>query len=97
MHAADLRKTGQGDDRISAVAACHDAPYFTEVERAALALTEHATRLADRSNPGPAEIFDAAAKQFSEPQLASLVLYIALINAFNRINATTGQIAGAWG
>jgi len=96
MHATDMRNSGQSDDRIFAVAAWHDAPYFTEEERAALALTEHATRLADRSDPVPTEVFDAAAKQFSEPQLASLVLHIALINAFNRINATTGQIAGAW-
>ncbi|PZS32639.1 MAG: alkylhydroperoxidase [Pseudonocardiales bacterium] len=95
MHATDLRKNGQSDDRIFAVAAWRDAPYFTDEERAALALTEHATRLADRSDPVPTEVFDAAAKLFSEPQLASLVLHIALINAFNRINATTGQLAGA--
>ncbi len=96
MHAAEMRKSGQSDDRIFAVAAWRDAPYFTAEERAALALTEHATRLADRPDPVPGEVFDAAAKQFSEPQLASLVLHIALINAFNRINAATGQVAGAW-
>lgn len=96
MHATDMRKSGQSDDRIFAVGAWRDAPYFTDEERAALALTEHATRLADRSDPIPTEIFDVAAKHFSEAQLASLVLHIALINAFNRINATTGQIAGAW-
>jgi len=97
MHANDMKKDGQGDERIFAVAAWRDTPYFTEAERAALALTEHATRLADRPGPVPAEVFDEAAGQFSEPQLASLVLHIALINAFNRINATTGQVAGAWG
>jgi AhpD family alkylhydroperoxidase len=94
MHATEMKDSGQSDDRIFSVAAWQDTPYFTEAERAALALTEHATRLADRSDPVPAEIFDAAAKHFSEPELASLVLQIAGINAFNRINAVTGQIAG---
>jgi AhpD family alkylhydroperoxidase len=95
MHATDMRKHGESDDRIFSVAAWHDAPYYTEEERAALALTEHATRLADRSDPVPAEVFDAAAKHFSEEQFAGLVLEIAAINAWNRINATTSQIAGA--
>ena len=97
MHATDLRKSGQSDDRLFSVAAWRDAPYFTEEERAALELTEYATRLADTSDPVPAEVFDAAAKQFSQEQLASLVLQIAAINAWNRINVVTGQIAGAWG
>ncbi|HEY1642772.1 MAG TPA: carboxymuconolactone decarboxylase family protein [Streptosporangiaceae bacterium] len=97
MHASDLRTSGQGDDRIFSVAAWRDAPYFTEEERAALELTEYATRLADTSDPVPAEVFDAAAKHFSQEQLASLVLQIAAINAWNRINVVTGQIAGAWG
>src|SRR6266702_4357194 len=57
MHATDMKKSGQEDERIFAVAAWHDAPYFTEEERAALALTEHATRLADRLDPVPTEVF----------------------------------------
>jgi AhpD family alkylhydroperoxidase len=96
MHATEMRERGESDDRIFSVAAWRDTPYFSEEERAALTLTEHATRIADRSDPIPDEVVDNAAKLFSEPQLASLVLHIALINAFNRINAATGQLAGAW-
>jgi AhpD family alkylhydroperoxidase len=96
MHATDMRKAGESDDRIFSVAAWRDAPYYTELERAALELTEYATRLADKSDPVPAEVFDVAARHFSTEQLASLVLQIAAINAWNRINAVTGQVAGAW-
>jgi alkylhydroperoxidase family enzyme len=60
--------------------------------RAALALTEAATRLADRRDPVPDELWDEAARHYSEPELAALVMAIAAINAFNRVNATTRQI-----
>src|SRR3981189_3075070 len=53
MHARELKKAGQTDERVFAVAAWRDAPYFTEAERAALALTEAVTRLSDRANPVP--------------------------------------------
>src|ERR1700736_1432057 len=76
MHARDLRKAGESNERIDTVAAWRDAPYFTEAERAALALTEAVTRLADRSDPVPDEIYDAAAKHYDEQQLAGLILSI---------------------
>ena len=94
MHARELKQTGAGDERIFAVAAWRDAPYFTPAERAALALTEAATRLSDRSDPVPDEIWDEAARHFDERQLAALTLEIAGINAWNRLNVTTGQPAG---
>lgn len=53
MHARELKKAGESDDRIFAVGAWYDAPYFSEAERAALALTEAVTRLADRADPVP--------------------------------------------
>jgi AhpD family alkylhydroperoxidase len=96
MHARGLKKAGESDERIWAVAAWRDAPSFTDAERAALALTEAATRLSDRSDPVPDEVFDEAAKHFEEPVLASLILHITLINAWNRLNVTTRQVAGAW-
>lgn len=95
MHARDLRKAGETDERLFAVAAWREAPYFTEAERAALALTEAATRLSDRADPVPDEIWDEAARHYDEPQLAALVLWIATTNLFNRLNATTRQVAGA--
>jgi alkylhydroperoxidase family enzyme len=66
-------------------------------ERAALALAEAATRLADRPDPVPDGVWDAAADHYDEKGLAAIVLMIAVTNLFNRLNATTRQIAGAWG
>lgn len=70
--------------------------YFTEAERAALALTEAATRLADSADPVPDDVWDEAARHYDETQLAALVLAIAAINAWNRLNVTTRQISGEW-
>jgi AhpD family alkylhydroperoxidase len=96
MHARDLKKAGESDERIWAVGAWRDAPFFTDAERAALALTEAVTRLSDRADPVPDEIFDEAARHFEEPALKALILQITLINAWNRLNITTRQVAGAW-
>jgi alkylhydroperoxidase family enzyme len=83
-------------ERLFAVAAWNDAPYFTDAERAALAPSEAVTRLRDRSDPVPDEIWNEAARHYDEPQLASLVLYIAVTNVWNRLNVTTRQVAGEW-
>lgn len=89
------RKGGESDERLFAVAAWREAPFFTAAERAALALAESATRLADRSDPVPDEIWDEAADHYDEQQLAALTLWIGVTNLFNRLNATTRQVAGA--
>lgn len=89
------RKAGETEERLAAVAAWREAPYFTDAERAALALTEAATRLADRSDPVSNEVWDEAADHYDEKQLASLILMIGVTNLFNRLNATTRQVAGA--
>ena len=89
-------KRGETDERLLAVAAWRDAPYFTEAERAALALAEAVTRLSDRSDPVPDEIWDEAARHYDERGLAALILYIATTNAWNRINVATRQVAGEW-
>jgi AhpD family alkylhydroperoxidase len=94
-HARFLKKDGETDDRLFAVAAWRDAPYFTDAERAALALTETVTRLADRADPVPDEIWDEAARHYDEPALAALIIAIVTINAWNRLNVTTRQVAGA--
>lgn len=92
-----MRKAGESEDRTATVAAWRDVPYFTDAERAALALAEAATRLADRSDAVPDEIWDAAADHFDEKQLAAIVLMVAVTNFFNRINVVTRQVAGSWG
>jgi AhpD family alkylhydroperoxidase len=94
MHAKAARAGGESEERVFAVAAWRDTPYFTDAERAALALTEAVTRLADRPEPVPDEIWDAAAEHFDETQLGALVLDIALINVWNRLNVATRQVAG---
>ncbi|MDF5757662.1 carboxymuconolactone decarboxylase family protein [Spongiactinospora sp. TRM90649] len=91
------RKAGVSDERLATVVAWRETPYFTEEERAALALAEAATRLADRPDSVSDEIWDAAATYFDEKQLAAIVLMTGVTNLFNRLNATTRQIAGAWG
>ncbi|MFL6427399.1 MAG: carboxymuconolactone decarboxylase family protein [Acidobacteriaceae bacterium] len=96
MHARTLRQRGETDERMFAVAAWRDAPYFTDAERAAMALAEAATRLSDRSDPVPDEIWNEAARHYDEPQLATLLLSIALTNFWNRLNITTRQVAGEW-
>ena len=87
---------GATGDQINAVAAWRETPWFGDEERAALALTEAVTRLADRSDPVPDHVWDIAAKHFDQKELAALLLNIAVTNAFNRLNAPTRQQAGAW-
>jgi AhpD family alkylhydroperoxidase len=96
LHSRELKAAGESDERIFMVAAWRESTYFTDAERAALALTEAVTRLADRPDPVPDEVWDEAARHYDEAQLAALVLSIALINAWNRINAATRQITGEW-
>ena len=95
MHARDAKKAGEKDERLFTVAAWRDAPYFTDAERAALALTEAVTRIGDRADPVPDEIWDEAARHYDEPALASLILSIASINVWNRLNVTTRQVASS--
>jgi alkylhydroperoxidase family enzyme len=96
MHWRELRAAGEPDERIFMVGAWREAPYFSDAERAALALTEAATRLADRSDPIPDEVWEEAARHYDESRLAGLVVAIAAINAWNRINAATRQVTGNW-
>jgi AhpD family alkylhydroperoxidase len=96
MHAREMKNAGEPNERIVSIAAWREAPYFSDAERAALALTEAATRLADRADPVPDEVWDEAARQYDESQLAGLVLAISSINVWNRINVTTRQISGEW-
>lgn len=91
-----FRKGDDTDERLFAVAAWRDAPCFTDAERAALALTEAVTRLSDRADPVPDEIWNEAARHYNESELATLVLRISMTNVWNRLNVSTRQIAGEW-
>jgi AhpD family alkylhydroperoxidase len=96
LHSRELEYAGESSGRIHTVATWRETPYFSDAERAALALTEAATRLADRPDPVPDEVWDEAARHYTEAQLAALVLAIATINAYNRLNAATRQLTGAF-
>ncbi|MFI0482638.1 carboxymuconolactone decarboxylase family protein [Actinomadura sp. 9N215] len=88
MHARDAKKAGESDERIWSVAAWREAPFYTDEERASLALAEAATRIADDPAGVPDDVWDAAADYYDEESLAGLVMAIAAINAWNRLNVT---------
>ncbi|WP_329401691.1 carboxymuconolactone decarboxylase family protein [Streptomyces melanogenes] len=91
------QKAGVSDERIFSVGAWRETPFYDEAERAALALAEHVTRLADREDAVPDDVWNDAAKHYDEQKLAALVLQIGVVNLFNRLNASTKQQAGqAW-
>lgn len=96
MHCRALKKLGESDARIFAVATWREAPYYSESERAALALAEASTRLCDRVDAVPDEVWNEAARHFAEPALGALVLSIAVANLWNRLNVPTRQVSGDW-
>jgi AhpD family alkylhydroperoxidase len=95
-HSREAKKHGERDERLNTLVAWRETPYFTDAERAALALTEAATRISDRSDAVPDEIWDEAARYYDERALTALVVQIAAINAWNRLNVLTRQLAGEW-
>src|SRR4051794_30619135 len=92
MHAKGARKAGESEERLFAVAAWRETPYFTDAERAALALTEALTRIADGADQVPDALWEECAEHFDETQLAALVLEIGQINLWNRLNVATRQM-----
>lgn len=93
MHYHALVELGETPERCITVSAWRDTPYFTEAERAALALAEAVTRLSDRPDPVPDEIWNEAARHYDERALASLLVAIGMINLWNRLNVPTRQVA----
>lgn len=94
MHARELKQAGQSDQRIFAVAAWRDTPFFDEAERAALALTEALTRIADRGEAVSDELWAEVSSHYDEKALSALLLHIAQINVWNRLNAGVRQVVG---
>ena len=91
-----FKKAEDTNERLFSVAAWRDAPWFSDAERAALALSEAVTRLSDREDPVPDGIWNEAARHYNERELASLILWIAMTNVWNRLNVATRQVAGEW-
>jgi AhpD family alkylhydroperoxidase len=94
MHYKDAVAAGESPTRLNLVAAWREATVFTEAERAALELTEEGTRIADAAGGVSDEVWAAAAKHYDEAQLGELVVLIAVINTYNRLNVLTRQPAG---
>jgi AhpD family alkylhydroperoxidase len=95
-HTRTARKAGETDERLGTLAAWRETPYFSEAERAALALTEALTRISDRPEPISDAVWTEATRHYDDKGLAALVLCIANINLWNRVNIGTGQVAGSW-
>lgn len=96
MHSHELRKMGETDERLWAIATWREAPYFTDAERAALALAESVTRLSDRADAVPDSLWEEVQRHYDEKGIAALLLDIGKINVWNRLNAATRQPADGW-
>jgi AhpD family alkylhydroperoxidase len=96
MHSRELKDAGEPDERIWTVGAWREAPYYPDAERAALELTEAVTRLSDRPDPVPDEIWEKARRHYDDQALCALLIEIVAINAWNRFNVATRQPAGGW-
>ena len=88
------KKHGETDERLHNVVAWRDTPFFTDQERAALALSEATTRIQDGAPGVTDEIWNDAANHFDQGQLSAIILEIALTSFFNRINTTIREQAG---
>ncbi len=97
MAARELREHGETDERVAAVAAWRDAPWFTDAERAALALAESATRLSDRSDPVSDAVWADAARHLDDRALAGVLLQVGMTTYWNHDNVPIrqGPAAGA--
>ena len=87
MHSKDARAEGETEQRLYALAAWEETPFFTDRERAALAFTETVTMLADTHVPD--EAYAALAAEYSEQEIAALISLIVMINAWNAVGVAT--------
>lgn len=94
MHTKDARANGESEQRLYALSAWRETPFFTERERAALAWTETVTRMADTHIPD--EEYERARQQFSEKELVDLTLAIVAINGWNRLAIAFRTVPGAY-
>ncbi|MFD3928512.1 carboxymuconolactone decarboxylase family protein [Streptomyces sp. NPDC058614] len=96
MHTNDARKAGESEDRLHMVAVWREARhFFTEKERAALALTEAVTLVADGGVPD--DVYAQAAAVFDDQELAHVLALILTINTWNRVALSTAKVAGTDG
>lgn len=94
-HAQALERAEESSERISCVAAWREAPFYSDAERVALELAEALTRIADRPDPVPDDLWARVTAHYDEAALAALLVQIAQINVWNRLNVAVRQVAGA--
>jgi len=97
LHSRNAQAAGETAERLLAVSAWRETAHFDAAERAALALSEAVTRISDREDPVPDEIYAEAARHYEEQALATLIAGIATANLYNRLNVATRQIVTAAG
>ncbi|GAA1869559.1 carboxymuconolactone decarboxylase family protein [Myceligenerans crystallogenes] len=90
------KESGLTDKQLVTLAGWRESPHFSDAERAAIALAEEATRIADNPRAVPDDVWDEAARHYDEEALAAIVLHVAMVNLWNRLNVTTRQVAGTW-
>jgi AhpD family alkylhydroperoxidase len=96
LHSHRASDAGETNERLWSVAAWRDSPFFTDRERAALALAEAVTRITDNPDGVPDDVWDTASRHFSPDALAALVMAIASVNAWNRVNVAASLVAGSF-
>lgn len=94
MHSKDLRAEGESEQRLYALDAWRDTPFYTDRERAALAWAEAVTRIT--SNSVSDEVYEEALTQFSEQELVDLTMAVITINSYNRINIAFRPPVGSY-
>jgi AhpD family alkylhydroperoxidase len=94
MHAKNLRVQGEKEQRLYLLNAWHEAPFYTERERAALAWTETVTFIADEHAPD--EVYEEVRKHFTDAELVNLTLAIVAINSWNRLNIAFRTVPGTY-
>lgn len=94
MHTKDARTHGESEQRLYGVSAWHEAPFYSERERAALAWTEAVTLISKDHVPN--EVYDEARKHFTEKELVDLTFAIIAINSWNRLAVTFRTLAGSY-
>ncbi|MET8905222.1 MULTISPECIES: carboxymuconolactone decarboxylase family protein [unclassified Streptomyces] len=96
MHTKEATAAGESAVRLHLVAAWRESTVFTEAERAALALAEEGTRLADAHQGVSDETWAQVRKHYDDDQIAGLVGTVAMINAANRLAVITHQAGGSY-
>jgi AhpD family alkylhydroperoxidase len=94
MHTKDARRAGETEQRIYALSAWRETPFFTDRERAALEWTEALTRVAETHVPD--DVFDRVSRQFKEEEIVALTFGVVVINSWNRLAISLRPPVGSY-